>query len=207
MSSTSSAMGRRWPTRLFVVANDDDACFGAPPYKTRCRYRVSRGADKRLANNKVVSVQGVPPVAAIAASGNRIAEVAANLRWDHWLQARPNAVVEIRDVRSGRVILRVHPRGEVRALGPSSAAVAVLARRSGILRLEMYDLSSGTGYWLHLIRAVEGAGRRLYLQGRVPGSFYDGRGQEATAVGAARAMGADSPFPTRCASGRPPSSS
>jgi pyruvate dehydrogenase E1 component alpha subunit len=47
------------------------------------------------------------------------------------------------------------------------------------------------GYWLHLIRAVEEAGRRLYLQGRLPGSFYDGRGQEATAVGAALAMGPD----------------
>jgi TPP-dependent pyruvate/acetoin dehydrogenase alpha subunit len=44
------------------------------------------------------------------------------------------------------------------------------------------------GYWLHLIRAVEAAGRRLYLQGRLPGSFYDGRGQEATSVGAALAM-------------------
>lgn len=47
------------------------------------------------------------------------------------------------------------------------------------------------GYWLHLIRAVEEAGRRLYLQGRLPGSFYDGRGQEATSVGAALAMGPD----------------
>ena len=47
------------------------------------------------------------------------------------------------------------------------------------------------GYWLHLIRAVEVAGRRLYLQGRLPGSFYDGRGQEATSVGAALAMGQD----------------
>jgi TPP-dependent pyruvate/acetoin dehydrogenase alpha subunit len=42
---------------------------------------------------------------------------------------------------------------------------------------------------MHLIRAIEEAGRRLYLQGRLPGSFYDGRGQEATAVGAALAMG------------------
>jgi TPP-dependent pyruvate/acetoin dehydrogenase alpha subunit len=47
------------------------------------------------------------------------------------------------------------------------------------------------GYWMHLIRAVEEAGRRLYLKGRLPGSFYDGRGQEATAVGAALAMEAD----------------
>jgi hypothetical protein len=28
------------------------------------------------------------------------------------------------------------------------------------------------GYWLHLLRAVEEAGRRLYLPGRLPGSFY-----------------------------------
>ena len=48
-----------------------------------------------------------------------------------------------------------------------------------------------SGYWLHLIRAVEESGRRLYLQGRLPGSFYDGRGQEATSVGAALAMGPD----------------
>jgi TPP-dependent pyruvate/acetoin dehydrogenase alpha subunit len=47
------------------------------------------------------------------------------------------------------------------------------------------------GYWLHLIRGVEEAGRRLYLQGQLPGSFYDGRGQEATAVGAALATGPD----------------
>jgi len=47
------------------------------------------------------------------------------------------------------------------------------------------------GYWMHLIRAVEDAGRRLYFQGRLPGSFYDGRGQEATAIGAALAMEPD----------------
>ena len=44
------------------------------------------------------------------------------------------------------------------------------------------------GYWLHLVRAIEAAGRRLYLQGRLPGSFYDGYGQEATAVGAGLAL-------------------
>lgn len=53
------------------------------------------------------------------------------------------------------------------------------------------ELLAKAGYWLHLIRAVEETGQRLYLQGRVPGSFYDGRGQEATAVGAALAMGDD----------------
>jgi TPP-dependent pyruvate/acetoin dehydrogenase alpha subunit len=44
------------------------------------------------------------------------------------------------------------------------------------------------GYWLHLTRAVEEAGLRLYKQGRLPGSFYDGRGQEAIAVGSALAL-------------------
>lgn len=62
-------------------------------------------------------------------------------------------------------------------------AVPVDPDRAGLL--------ADAGYWLHLIRAVEEAGRRLYLQGRLPGSFYDGRGQEATAVGAALAMGPD----------------
>lgn len=44
---------------------------------------------------------------------------------------------------------------------------------------------------LLLTRAVEERGVRLYKQGRIPGSFYDGRGQEATSVGAAFALGPD----------------
>jgi pyruvate dehydrogenase E1 component alpha subunit len=40
-----------------------------------------------------------------------------------------------------------------------------------------------------LTRAIEERGLSLYKQGKVPGSFYDGRGQEATAVGAAFALG------------------
>ena len=41
-----------------------------------------------------------------------------------------------------------------------------------------------------LQRAVEERGQSLYKQGKVPGSFYDGRGQEATCVGAAYALDA-----------------
>ncbi len=69
--------------------------------------------------------------------------------------------------------------------GDSPVSVAAPARevpgRAAFLR--------AAGYRLHLTRAIEQAGRSLYLQGRVPGSFYDGRGQEATAVGVALAMG------------------
>lgn len=40
-----------------------------------------------------------------------------------------------------------------------------------------------------LMRATEARALTLYRQGRVPGSFYDGFGQEAVSVGAAFAMG------------------
>lgn len=40
-----------------------------------------------------------------------------------------------------------------------------------------------------LMRAIETRALTLYRQGRVPGSFYDGYGQEAVSVGAAFAMG------------------
>src|SRR6202163_128347 len=42
-------------------------------------------------------------------------------------------------------------------------------------------------------RAIEERGLSLYKQGKVPGSFYDGRGQEATAVGATFALGPTDP--------------
>lgn len=44
-----------------------------------------------------------------------------------------------------------------------------------------------------LMRTVEERGLSLYKQGRVPGSFYDGRGQEAISVGATWALGAADP--------------
>jgi len=40
-----------------------------------------------------------------------------------------------------------------------------------------------------LMRAIESRALTLYRQGRVPGSFYDGFGQEAVSVGAAFALG------------------
>ncbi len=44
-----------------------------------------------------------------------------------------------------------------------------------------------------LMRTVEEQGLSLYKQGRVPGSFYDGRGQEAISVGATWALAAGDP--------------
>lgn len=44
-------------------------------------------------------------------------------------------------------------------------------------------------YLMTLTRASEEKALSLYRQGKVPGSFYDGRGQEATSVGTAFALG------------------
>lgn len=44
-----------------------------------------------------------------------------------------------------------------------------------------------------LMRAVEERGLSLYKQGKIPGSFYDGRGQEAIGVGATFALAAEDP--------------
>jgi TPP-dependent pyruvate/acetoin dehydrogenase alpha subunit len=44
---------------------------------------------------------------------------------------------------------------------------------------------------LLLMRAIEARALTLYRQGKVPGSFYDGFGQEAVSVGAAFAMSAE----------------
>src|SRR5436853_7037362 len=42
-----------------------------------------------------------------------------------------------------------------------------------------------------ITRGVEERGHILYKQGKVPGSFYTGRGNEASSVGIATAMGPD----------------
>src|SRR5512133_3453204 len=44
---------------------------------------------------------------------------------------------------------------------------------------------------LLLTRGIEERGHILYRQGKIPGSFYTGRGNEAAAVGVATAMGPD----------------
>jgi pyruvate dehydrogenase E1 component alpha subunit len=66
-----------------------------------------------------------------------------------------------------------------RRIDSSSGASLTPADQVGLLR------------WMVLMRAVEERGLSLYKQGKVPGSFYDGRGQEAISVGATYALGPD----------------
>jgi len=42
-----------------------------------------------------------------------------------------------------------------------------------------------------LMRGLEERGHALYKQGKIPGSFYTGRGNEAASIGVATAMGPD----------------
>ena len=55
--------------------------------------------------------------------------------------------------------------------------------------LDMGDRFGLLQYML-LMRAIEERGLLLYKQGKIPGSFYDGRGQEAVSVGATFALAA-----------------
>ncbi|MEA2448855.1 MAG: hypothetical protein QOG63_787, partial [Thermoleophilaceae bacterium] len=65
------------------------------------------------------------------------------------------------------------------ALGPHVDLAEALTRddRAALLR------------YMLLMRATEERALTLYRQGKVPGSFYDGRGQEAIGAGAAFALG------------------
>jgi TPP-dependent pyruvate/acetoin dehydrogenase alpha subunit len=56
------------------------------------------------------------------------------------------------------------------------------------LALDRADRSALLRFML-LMRATEERALTLYRQGKVPGSYYDGRGQEATCVGTAFALG------------------
>jgi hypothetical protein len=129
---------------LFVVPNDWDACFPADSAtEASCRFRVSRGAVKRIVGNQASAIPGVPPSAAIATSAGRIALAPADLAWGRELHARKNGPVEIRDAQTGSLSLRVTPRGEVEAVALSPAVLAALVRDGRTLRLEIYDTRTG----------------------------------------------------------------
>src|SRR5207249_94657 len=60
-------------------------------------------------------------------------------------------------------------------------------REAGLLREDLLGVYRN----LLVTRGVEERGHILYRQGKIPGSFYTGRGNEAAAVGVATAMGPD----------------
>lgn len=73
-------------------------------------------------------------------------------------------------------------------MATTSAQPAALKGTAAEARLTRGDRRALLRYML-LMRAAEERAIALYRQGKVPGSFYDGRGQEAISVGAAFALG------------------
>lgn len=67
----------------------------------------------------------------------------------------------------------------------NSSSVRDGSRRSGLTRNDRVLLLR----YMLLMRLSEERGLTLYKQGKVPGSFYDGRGQEAISVGASFVLG------------------
>lgn len=63
----------------------------------------------------------------------------------------------------------------------------------GEIREAGLDREDLLGIYRHMLitRGIEERGHILYKQGKIPGSFYTGRGNEASAVGVAVAMGAN----------------
>jgi pyruvate dehydrogenase E1 component alpha subunit len=70
----------------------------------------------------------------------------------------------------------------------ASAVVDQRLRDPARMRLTREDRASLFRYMV-MMRACEERALSLYKQGKVPGSFYDGRGQEAISVGAAFVLG------------------
>jgi TPP-dependent pyruvate/acetoin dehydrogenase alpha subunit len=71
--------------------------------------------------------------------------------------------------------------------------MATTARRKASIPVaDTLTLGDRTQLLHHIIlmRKIEERGLKLYKQGKIPGSFYDGRGQEAISVGAAFALDA-----------------
>jgi len=90
------------------------------------------------------------------------------------------------------------PGGSLRASRYSSRVVAIAreaeplgslqeVREAGLDREDLLAVYRN----LVLTRGIEERGHILYRQGKIPGSFYTGRGNEAASVGVATAMGPD----------------
>lgn len=73
-------------------------------------------------------------------------------------------------------------------MATTTAKIAAIEEGAGMAVLTQEDRRALLRYML-LMRATEERALTLYRQGKVPGSYYDGRGQEAISVGAAFTLG------------------
>src|SRR6266571_5135351 len=82
-------------------------------------------------------------------------------------------------------IARVPPMAIAREAQPVGSLHEV--REAGLDRDDLLGVYRN----MRVTRGIEERGHILYRQGKIPGSFYTGRGNEAAAVGVATAMGPD----------------
>ena len=90
---------------------------------------------------------------------------------------------QIGDSHRAGTIVRVPPMAIAREAGPVGSLHEV--REAGLDREDLLGVYRN----MLVTRGVEERGHILYRQGKIPGSFYTGRGNEAAAVGVATAMG------------------
>ena len=92
--------------------------------------------------------------------------------------------------RAGRVRPIVAQEGERAQMAVREAEPVETLQEVKEAGLDREDL---LGMYRNMLitRAIEERGHILYKQGKIPGSFYTGRGNEASAVGVATAMGAE----------------
>lgn len=89
---------------------------------------------------------------------------------------------------------RAAQSGRGAAGAPSRTGKAAARQRDRAEDLLTDDDRVGLLTHMLLMREIEERGLGLYKQGKIPGSFYDGRGQEAVSVGAAYALAGDDPI-------------
>jgi hypothetical protein len=95
---------------------------------------------------------------------------------------RASASVDRRLPSTGTIV-RVPPMAIAREAEPVGSLHEV--REAGLDREDLFGIYRN----MLVTRGVEERGHILYRQGKIPGSFYTGRGNEAAAVGVATAMG------------------
>src|SRR5262245_22959639 len=97
-----------------------------------------------------------------------------------WSETSPEA----RDLPAGRL------PGALVTLGPMAVREAEPVTSLGEIREAGLDREDLLGIYRTMLitRGIEERGHILYKQGKIPGSFYTGRGNEGSAIGVATAM-------------------
>jgi hypothetical protein len=126
-----------------VVANDFDACFSDEEQTSAvtCQFRTKAGVVKRVVGANAIPIPHVPPTYALDVFNRRLAVVPADLRFGH--DGMPRRSIEVRDVRTGSLVLRTRTLREPRAVAISEDVLAVLTGSQKARWVESFDARTG----------------------------------------------------------------